>query len=218
MGKPNLRIATADEAPPSRTRTPEREALAESLERHTELVRRLAAIEAAERTARLEHDAALAASAAATAAIEDAKTDAAQHRINRVLGIRGPAPKSVLFRREQAQAADDERASAASARIALAEQRKQAENALITARVGLDSRIKAVLAAESPVERLVADYRVLAREFATRTHVLEFLEQHHALPYESHWRRVSGDLLDGVAPWEAALAALETDPDAPLPS
>jgi hypothetical protein len=106
----------------------------------------------------------------------------------------------------------------ASARIALAEQRKQAENALITARVGLDSRIKAVLAAESPVERLVADYRVLAREFATRTHVLEFLEQHHALPYETNWRRVGGDLLDGTAPWEAAVIKLSTDPDAPLPS
>jgi hypothetical protein len=75
-----------------------------------------------------------------------------------------------------------------------------------------------VLAAESPVERLVADYRVLAREFAMSTSRLEWLERHHALAYETNWRRVSCDLLDGVAPWEAAVAALENDPDAPLPS
>jgi hypothetical protein len=181
-------------------------------------MRRLAAIEAAERTARFEHDAAVAAAAAATAAVEDAKTGATQHRINRFLGVRGPAPASVLFRRAEAQEADDQRAAVQAARHALAEQKKQAENSLVIARISLDARIKEILKAEAPVEKLIAEYHVAHRKFASIQGVIEWLDVKHAIPADRFWQRDRGESVDGAAPWEAALAALETDPDAPLPS
>jgi hypothetical protein len=215
MGHPNPRAVTAEEEP---RRTSVRQALAEAIEQHNAAVRRLAAIEAAERTARFEYDVAVEAAAAATAAVENAKTGATQHRINRFLGVREPAPRSVLFRREQAQAADDERASAASARIALLEQRKETESSLLIARLALDRRIQDVLKAEAPVEKLIADYHALRREFVAREQLVQWLDTKHAIPKDRFWQRDRVALVDSVAPWQSALAALETDPDAPLPT
>lgn len=215
MGQPNLRIATAEESP---RRTPEREALAEAVERHAEIVRRLAAIEAAQQTARSEHYAASAAADAAPAAIERAKGDVARHLTDVAMGTAGPAPKSVQHFRAKAQEAQDARDAAQSARDALAEQHRAEADSLVVARLNLDSRIKAVIAAEAPVEKLVANYRAAHREFATRQRVLEWLEGRGAIPRDVFWRRDRGDLLDGAAPWEAAVTALATDPDAPLPT
>jgi hypothetical protein len=216
MAKPNhLRIAAAEQTP---RRTSVRQALADAIEQHNAAVARLAAIEAAERTARFEHDAATAAAAAATAAVESAKTGATQHRINRFLGVPGPAPRSVLFRREQAQAADDERASAASAQIALLEQRKETESSLLIVRLALDRRIQDVLKAEAAVENLIGGYHELRRKFIAHEQLVQWLDSKHAIPKDRFWQRDRVALPDSVAPWQAALTALETDADAPLPT
>jgi hypothetical protein len=216
MGKPNLKAVTAEEAPPSRT--VEREALAAAVAQHDAAVARLAAIKVAQQTARAEYYAASAAADTATAAIEEAKGDVARHLTDVAMGTAGPAPKSVQHYRAKAQEAEDARDAAQSAQEALAEQHKEAENAVIIARVGLDSRIKAVLAAEAPVEQLIVGFHKLRREFVAHQQLVEWLDSKHAIPADRFWQRDRGESVDGTAPWEAALAALETDPDAPLPS
>ena len=215
MGKPNLRIASGEQTP---CRTAVRQELADAIENHNSAVARLAAIEAAERVARAEHSAAVDAAAAATAAVEEAKTGATTHRINKFLGVRGPAPRSVLFRREQAELADNERAAISAAQHALAEQRKEAENSLVIARLALDGRIRDVLKAEAPVDQLIANYHELRREFIAHEQLVQWLDTKHAIPSDRFWQKSRGALPDSVAPWQSALAALESDPDAPLPS
>jgi hypothetical protein len=216
LGKSShLRIAAAEQTP---RRTSVRQALADAVEQHNAVVERLAAIAAAERTARAEYNAAVDAAAAATAAIEAAKVDAVSHRINRFLGVRRSPPRSVLFRREQAQAADDQRAAVQAAQHALAEQKKQAENSLVIARLALSGRIQDVLKDEAPVEQLIVGFHKLRREFVAREQLVQWLDTKHAIHPDRFWQRDRVALVDETAEWKAALAALESDADAPLPS
>jgi hypothetical protein len=209
MGKPNLRIA--------RPRSKPRQELAEAIDAHDALVRRLAGIEAAERTARQDYNAASAKADRAPALIEKAKNDMAAHLTDVALGSAGRPPKSMQIARADAQETADIRDAARAARDTLASQREQTANALITAGLRLDRNVDAVIASEAPVEKLVAAHHVVQRAFASSLAILQWMDAKNIIPKEQIWRRDTGPAPDGAEPWQSAARALETDADANLP-
>ena len=215
MQKSNLKVLAADGD--GEERAPERARLAEAIERHAELTRRLAAIDTAQSTAWTAYKAATAAVAAATAAIEKAKVEAGQHLTAIALGESVAAPKSVQQSRVEAQAAQDQLDAAQSARAALAEQRRETADLLATAKLSRDDAARKVVETDPATLALVATFKNKLRDLTDMRRALEFIEA--KLPPDLRgWRSAEPwPELAGDAPWREALAALLQDADAPLP-
>ena len=201
------------------SRSPQREALAEAVARHTTAARLVPAIKgefaAADEAVYDAQDAV----ERTSPAVAEAQANAGRHRVAVALGAAGPAPQSVSDARAAAQEALDAHAAALAARAALDEQHAAAAGDLQLARLVLERRVREVIAAEANIERLVADFVALHRELVGRRRVLEWLDLQDAVPRGTAWRSEDGwPDLPGAAPWKAAAAALETDPDAPLPT
>ncbi len=216
MGKPNLKAVTGDDASP---RSPERAALAAAIDRHNAATRYLAANETAQqRTFQTIRDARRAVEAA-TAAIDEAKANAARHLTDTAMGTAGNAPLTVKDARAKVQDAEDALEAAICAQSALVEQQKAAESDLQYARMALDYRVRDVVKAEANAGALVSDYVALHRDLVNRRRVLEFLNLRDTIPKGLSWQGEGNwPDLPGAAPWRNAVTALESDPDAPLPN
>jgi hypothetical protein len=102
MGKPNLKLA--DETPP---RTPEREQLAEAINRLAMAERTLAANKAAQEATRKTRWQAQDAVEASATLIEEAQANAARFLTEQALGTAAEAPVSIKAVRVAAQDAQD---------------------------------------------------------------------------------------------------------------
>ena len=199
-------------------RSQQRDALAEAIELHDEAKRQLAANESArEQTTETIH-AARRAFERATAAVDEAKVNAARHLTDTVIGTARAAPLSVKDAQVAAQDAEDALEAAVTAQAALVEHHKAATRELQYARMSLDMRVTDVMKAEVPVEKLVADYVVLQRELVSQRRALQWLDLQGVVPRGTAWQgEHDWPDLPGAAPWKLAAAALGTDADAPLP-
>jgi hypothetical protein len=203
------------EPPP---RSPERITLAAAIERHAGLVRHLTANMAAQEALHEVINAARDRVEAAGAAVEQAKVDAAQHLTASAMGTAGAAPVSVKAARTAAQDAQDDLDAALAARAALEKQRGPAENAVSLAEYTLNIAVRNVIRGDSTVVALVARFTALHRQFASLCAPLQYLDSANMLPEDlKAWRREPTMPGDSAAPWKAAVAALASDADAPLP-
>jgi hypothetical protein len=213
MPKPNLKaVATPPPAPP---RTPERDALARAIERHATAQRARDAIGTAEHAAfRMVGDAGRAVEAA-TAAVEVAKRNAAEYATTALLE-QSPAPAVTQTTRAARVAlaeAEDGLAAALAAQAALPAKREAASTELFSARRALDACLRDVVRSSPAVARVIAEYNAARASFVASAAALDFLDSLDVLP--PGWS-VDAPPPDD-APWRLALAALESDADAPLP-
>ncbi len=199
-----------------------REELAAAIERHTAAVRRLAANEQATSAAEeLVYDAQSVVEKRETA-VEQAKSDAARHLTDSMIGTDSAPPASISDARVALAEAQDALNAARGALEALRTQRKPAEDEVAWSRTFVLDRKLAAVVQESPnVAKLLAEFATLQRELEARRAVLSFLDSKSAIPIEHsgwHLPRTFPHDAAGIALWRNALAALEADPDAVLPT
>lgn len=214
MGRPNLKLAGE---PPPTERSPEREKLAKAIAHHAELIARLTANKAAQRKTQQRRSAAQEAVEKSSKLIEEAKANAAAHLTAVAMGSASEPPLSVKEARAQAQEAQDEADALIAASAALVEQGKATEAELQWSEVGLMDRIRDVLRTELPVEKMLADFAVVHRQFVEHRRALEWLEGQGAIPHNSSWHNEDHNWA-GEERWKKAAAALASDADALLPA
>jgi DNA repair exonuclease SbcCD ATPase subunit len=202
--------------PPRRTET--REALADVIAELASSQRRLSAIATAQRTTDEAVYAARHAVEEAEAKIEQAKSNAATHLTAIAMGSTDAVPLSVKEARAYLQDAQDTLDAAISAREQLAKQKPAVESDVNSLRRQIDNRITDAIKAEAPVEKMLADFATLHREFVARRRVMEWLEGLGVIPREASFRTEPREWAEaGELPWKNAVEALATDADAPLP-
>jgi hypothetical protein len=225
-----LRAITAE-------RSPERERLAEAIERHADAVRMLDANKAAQESTQQTRRQAQEAVERSVAMIEEAKTNAATHLTAQAMGTAGEAPLSVKAARDNAVAAQDALEAALSAGAALVEQAKVAERELQYAAADLDKAVREVVRAETgaAVSELLKQAEALQSGLVNRRVVLRHL-LHNEIIDEAAAPAVKSFLKNRDMPgtfgnveyqdwnhhpatdaWKNAHAALRQDADAALP-
>jgi chromosome segregation ATPase len=217
MAKPNLRIA--GEIP---SRSPEREQLAKAIERQNATALHRDRLQGALKRAEAQlygDDSASRAVETAEAVLAEAKADESRHLAAVALSEATEDANPVTAAESAIAEAQSRLDTARRTRDALKEQLKAAESELSMARLRLDSCVDDVINASAPVEKLLADFATLHREFVMHRRVLEWLEGQGAIPREVSFRAEPREWADaGEAPWNAAVSALATDADAPLPN
>jgi hypothetical protein len=209
--------------PASAPRSPERQRLAEAIARHAAAADRLARIQAAAPRA---FDAILAAQRgvdAAETAVAEAREAEPKRLAAKLIGDPeegGPTLGAVIA---AASAASEVLANARAARDALSEQEGAAERDLDDARRGLDHAIAAIVAASPAIAGLLAQ-NVAARRrvqelgaILTTIGLLRLPQTISARNWDAIRDLDIAEYRAAVAPWQATLASLETDPDTPLP-
>lgn len=107
-----------------------------------------------------------------------------------------------------------------AARSALEQLKKQeaaADNSIVYTEMAVEALTRDVIKAELPVDKLLADFATVQRDYIMRRRVLEWLQGKGAIGSGSFRAEPSEWAAAGQAPWDAAQASLATDPDAALP-
>lgn len=203
------------------TRSPEREALAAAIAAHKGLLAEIAAVDVALSSAWSAIVAAERDAERAAARIEEAKANAAKFQTDTLLGKAGAAPVSIREARAAAQDADDALATAREARAALAEHRESLTGfeAVSLKKDTIERAAMAVVRAELDANGIYDRFVRAYREFADARALLGVAE---GLGISGgairSYDREPADFTHPTAnALQAAIAALETDPDAPLP-
>jgi hypothetical protein len=201
----------------------ERRALAAEIERRNNIQRELDATNKA--LAEL-HEVRCAGSAhraveAASEAVEAAKANAAAYMAAKIGGTAGEPPTSVKDARAALQEAEDNLETQKAIEASLKAKLEAEQEALHFAKVRVNRKVQAVVGADPSLRRLLVEYEDLRRVLAQRAQLFGFLFS--MIPREFQgWQSIPcyrpGDLQDETPPWRAALAELEHNSDAPLPS
>ena len=214
MSVTNLKTVTS--------RSPERDALSDAIERHREITEQFAGI----RKARRETEGRLygPGSAAnrveiAAKAVEVAKTAAAEHAINVALGKGAVPPISAKAARLALEEATDELETVKATSAALEAREREADGELHRAKRDIDEAVRAVIKASPAVRAVFREYAVAKRKVANLLAMRRFItERLNAAPDDlEDAEDEPGDVGARIANWEAAVAALRIDADAPLP-
>jgi chromosome segregation ATPase len=217
MSKPAMRLVDATSPP----RTPEREALAEAIERHSAARERLAAIKTAQERA---FDSVINLKDAvdkAIAALDEAKADESRQLVEAFIGgetavVASPVKAAVA----NVEQANDLLDTARRTRAALEAEIKAVESELMFADMALDKCVGDVVRAEPAVRKLAAEYAAAQRRAVDLQRAMEAIQSY--LPDDIRYWHGSGSFPDAelvaVAAWRAVLKELRTDADAELPS
>jgi chromosome segregation ATPase len=214
MGQ-HLRIASADEAP---RRTPERERLAEVIARRTALRADLAKLnEAAARALTMVGDARRRAEAA-EAGLAEAKKAEAETLVSAFVAGDDAAMARVQKANDAIEKAAAELARAQKIRDAIGGEIRDLRSRDEMAKLSLDDAVRKVIATDPATRALLAEFKNQLRNMTDLRRAIEFIES--SLPPDLRaWRSAEPwPELPGDAPWRAALAALEHEADALLPS
>jgi chromosome segregation ATPase len=219
MGKSNLKLATGD---PS-VRMPEREALAAAIAKRNAVNRELGNIEAALVRARNAVDAATIAVAEKAKALEAAKEANADYLARAALGRSGDAqPPSVQEARTVLQDVQD-KLDAARSTVALFENNRQVTVGEVSyAERDVDRAVEAVVKASTEIRALVGRLKTSYAELVDVRNALRAMQSR--LPDDLKILgsvdipSIHQDDLKLAATWSAAITALRTDADAPLPT
>jgi hypothetical protein len=209
--KSNVRLVNTE------PRSAEREALAAVIGRYTGAVEEVARVQSAivhaEETAFAVRDTLI----TAEAALAEAKANEGNRLAAIALGESCGA--SVEDAEVAVTKAQNDLNATRATRDALQARLERADNTALYTRMALDDAIRDVLKAETPIERLLSEFRALHETFIAHRRALEWLEGQGAMPKNIFWRNAQREWSDaGEAPWKAAVAALKVDADAPLPA
>jgi hypothetical protein len=219
MSKPAMRLVDATSPP----RSPEREQLAEAIAKRNDANRELGDIEAALSKTRNTVDAAEIAVAEKTKALETAKIANTEFLAREALGRPGDTPPhSVQEARIALQAAQD-KLDAAHSTVALFENNRRVTiGEVSSAERGVDSAVEGVVKASTEIRALVGRLKTAYAELVDVRNALQVMRER--LPDDLKIigsvdiPRINLDDLKLAATWKAAVAALASDADAPLPS
>ena len=204
------------------SRSPERDALAASIERHREITEQLAGIRKARRETegRLYGEGSAAAKVEAAAkAVEKAKTSATQHAINVALGKGTVPPISAKAARLALEEANDELEIVKSTSSALEAREREADGDLQRAKRDVGEAVRQVVKASPAVAEIFFEYKAVKRRGAALLAMRVFIAENlNAAPDDlEDAEDEPADVAARIASWEAAVAALRSDADAPIP-
>jgi hypothetical protein len=213
MGKPNLKTITS--------RSAEREALAEAIERRQLAAEHLAAMQKALREIADRIYGELKRGVDnATAAVEGAKSAATQYQVDVAMGIACEAPLSVTDARAAQQAAQDALDIARDTEKELQQRAREQRALLAEAEVKFDVAWRTVAKAATAglFKHFEAEMRVMARH----RRLLDHFAKLQIVPDEVKiYGGFPKDITDDdarISEWTAALTALQLDADARLPA
>lgn len=214
-----LKLADATAAP---ERTPAREALAKAIVKRNEAAARVEAIESARRTAQQNVFVAQTALEDAQQNVETAKANAAKHLTDTALGKTTAAPLSIRAARNIVQDAEDQLDAAVAARAALSDDNpeiKSAQSSLDIAELHVSEAIRAVVASDPVTAKMLHRARKVQRELAEYSEVLYCLgSTRGGLPNDEYFTREPAfHDLTLMKRWDAAMKAMQNDPDVRLP-
>jgi hypothetical protein len=214
MSRPNLKIAGD---PP--LRSPEREQLAEAIARHDAARERLAAIKTAQERAFDNVLNLKDAAAEATTALEQAKADEPRQLVESFIG--GTTAEVASPVRAAAAAVEEANARLAAARQmreALSGEEKAAERELQWAEIKLGDAVREAVKADPATARLVAAFNEAERNYKELQQSLGIIGTDRLPEAAKFWNCVHrSEELPNAKQWRAALEALRTDANAPLP-
>jgi hypothetical protein len=210
-------LKLADAAPIERSAA--RIVLAAAIERHAEATRELAANEAAQLKAEAARGEAADAVERAQLALEEAKSAAAKHLTRTIMGTAGDAPQSIKDARAALTDATDSLEVAGEAFDALVKERPSVAQEVSFAQFGLRDKLRDLVRSDLAVKELVERYTELHRRAVDVRRALELLDRNSMIPDEFRGWNVEREWpdLQAAASWRAAISALESDADAPLP-
>ncbi|MGB7090648.1 MAG: hypothetical protein WA465_06900 [Methylovirgula sp.] len=217
MSRSNLKFAVA----PPLARSTARDELRAAIEARAAATARLERVKKAEDALNSKIYAAVVSAGAAERAVAEATEKAPQYVAARLLGEAvTDGAVSVKDAREALQLAQDELDALRSAREPLKQELDACEQDVRHAEWKLRARIGEAVAADFAVLALLDRFAAAAREFLGTRKALELLSSREALPEGTRWlQHAYEDVGDHIFnEWEAALAQLETNADAPLPS
>jgi hypothetical protein len=217
MSRSNLKLAVA----PLSARSPARADLAAAIEKRDAVTARLQKVREAQETLYSQVLRAMVSADAAEAAVAEAREKAPQYVAARLLGeAHDDGALSVKDAREALQLAQDELETLRSAREPLGKELAECEQDVRHADWKLRERIGDAVAADNATLALLNRFAAAAREFLGCRKALEMLSSREALPEGTRWlQHAYEDVGDAIFnEWQIALAALETNADAPLPS
>jgi chromosome segregation ATPase len=218
MSRSNLKLAVS---PPS-ARSTARADLAAAIAARNAATARLERVKKAEDTLNSKIYAAYPAIEAAEARVIEAKEKAPAFIVAQVLGEANDADAPISTKQAQAelQLVQDDLENLRSAREPLKTELGECEQDVRHAEWKLRERIGDAVAADSATVALLDRFAAAAREFLGCRKALEMLSSREALPEGTRWLQHAyenvGDAIFNE--WQAALAALETNADAPLPT
>lgn len=213
--KTNLKLATTSDPP----RSPEREALAEAIDRRDAAQAHLPRLQAAiENTVQLLHDA-MDALDGAEQELKKAKASESRHLSAVALGEVTEDMSQIKIAERAVADAQARCDTARHTRIALEQEARATEAEIEKARLyAVEPAIREVIKSEAPVEKLLADFAAVRRDYVMRRRVLEWLASNGEIKLPSGINDEPHEWTAAREPWDAAVSALATDPDAPLPT
>jgi hypothetical protein len=157
----------------------------------------------------------------ATQAVEDAKANAVTFLTATINGTAGDAPASVKAARAALQEAEDNLETQRTLEESLDAMKPALQQSLDIAKSTVKNRIEAVVSTDPSLRKLCVDYKEMRRLIAQRQQLFSFLFS--MIPREfQDWQHIisygRGELADETPPWRAAIAELEHNSDAALPT
>src|SRR5664279_2077462 len=212
--KPNMKLV--GDAPP---RSPEREQLAAAQERHGAATKQLVRIQAAhERAADTVYEAKDSV-AKAIAALDEAKAGEGSYLAAAALGEADAALSPVKTAAAAVEQANDQLGTARHMRDALEAEIKSAERELMWAKSKLDDAVNDAVKADPATARLVATFSEAERRFMSLRQAMGVVGTSRLPQGSEFWDcQHNWPALTDAPVWQAAVTALRTDADAPLPS
>lgn len=224
MSLPKLRIATAKGAPPDGPQLEVRRDLAAAIERRNVAQRQLD--ETRKALAHLDEvrfsgNSARKAVDLARQRLEEAKENAARYLAAKIGGTAGDPPQSVREARAALQEATDALETERNLHATLEAQLESDKRSVDLARMRVRDRIAAVVGADPTLRRLYDEFEDWRRSMAQRAELFHYLFS--MLPREfQDFQAIKQfhprELADETGPWRTAIAELEGDSNAPLPS
>jgi hypothetical protein len=218
----NLSLRRASKNPPGEIfESEERQALAVAIDRRNLVQRELDATNKALAEMQDKRRDARRAVETAKSAVEDAKAAAATFLTATINGTAGDAPMSVKNARAALLEAEDNLEAQNSVETSLNAMKPALEDSLSLAKMSMKDKIAAVVGADPSLRKLLVEFEEMKRLIAQRTQLFNFLWS--AIPHEHRfWNATrqygSAELQDESGPWRAALAELENNSDATLPT
>lgn len=207
---------TASTPPPPRT--PERETLRQAIERHSAAEQRLVKIRTAQERADAARSVAFGAARQAQAELDAARLAEGRFLVLTALDEAAAADNPVDAAVSALGRAEADLAAAKKLEAALANEAKAAENALNLANMGLNDAVRAALHTSPEVQTLLDDLAI------ARGAVADLIAKIKSLPVDAvpdhfwNMRDEPPPSAQADAAWQAAIAALRTDADTPLPT
>jgi hypothetical protein len=207
-------------AEPVRSAADCRAALRAAVAKHADLTQRLAELTKAVPKAESAVFAARTGVEQANAVVEDAKREASSQAIAAAVGKASGTTPSIAKARRALEGAEDDLEVARTAAAGLAQEHKETEQAVSSARWDVEGAVAAVVRADPATEKLIEVFKGACRELADLREAVELVASHFTQMERLTMLCEQVDDMPSAKclEWERALAALETNAEAELPA